>query len=179
LPLATSLIAGEEVGCTLGAHPLHWADVATTSFFPAKPLGCYGDGGAVLTDDADLAELMDSLRVHGKAVAGDLAGRRFDHDPKYLNMRVGLNSRLDTIQAAILLQKEEIVLRNAVAARYAQALDGGVRTPPVIADGVSVWAQYTIETPNRDGLAAHLKTKGVPTAVYYPCPMHTQSVYTR
>jgi dTDP-4-amino-4,6-dideoxygalactose transaminase len=172
--------SAQGFGSTLnGAHPLHWADVATTSFFPAKPLGCYGDGGAVLTDDADLAELMDSLRVHGKAVAGDLAGRRFDHDPKYLNMRVGLNSRLDTIQAAILLQKEEIVLRNAVAARYAQALDGGVRTPPVIADGVSVWAQYTIETPNRDGLAAHLKTKGVPTAVYYPCPMHTQSVYTR
>src|ERR1700744_2435427 len=80
-------------------------DAAATSFFPAKPLGCYGDGGAVLTDDAGLAERIDSLRVHGKATASDVAGQDFGHDPKYLNMRVGLNSRLDTIQAAVLIEK--------------------------------------------------------------------------
>jgi dTDP-4-amino-4,6-dideoxygalactose transaminase len=175
--------SAQGFGSTLnGAHPLHWADVATTSFFPAKPLGCYGDGGAVLTDDADLAELMDSLRVHGKAVAGDLAGRRFDHDPKYLNMRVGLNSRLDTIQAAILLKKldvfpEEIERRNRIAERYRRGLANLVGTPEVIAGGVSTWAQYTIESDDRDGLGAHLKRAGVPTAVYYPCPMHEQTAY--
>jgi len=176
--------SAQGFGCTLdGKHPLHWADVATTSFFPAKPLGCYGDGGAVLTNDQTLWDLMDSYRVHGKAVGPDLEGKTFDHDPKYLNTRIGMNSRLDTIQAAILIEKlaifaEEIALRQVVADRYAEGLKGAVRsTPAVIDGGVSVWAQYVIEHENRDGLAAHLKTQGVPTAVYYPVPMHVQAPY--
>jgi dTDP-4-amino-4,6-dideoxygalactose transaminase len=176
--------SAQGFGCTLnGQHPGHWADVTTTSFFPAKPLGCYGDGGAVLTDDEALAERMDSLRVHGKAVKSDIAGRTFDHDPKYLNMRIGMNSRLDTLQAAILIEKlnvfaDEIVLRNAVADRYAANLPASVtQIPSVIAGGISTWAQYTIEHANRDGLAAHLKASGVPSAVYYPVPMDIQSAY--
>ncbi|HZL00537.1 MAG TPA: DegT/DnrJ/EryC1/StrS aminotransferase family protein [Caulobacteraceae bacterium] len=176
--------SAQGFGGTIGGrHPIHWADVATTSFFPAKPLGCYGDGGAVVTNDAALWERMDSLRVHGKATASDVAGRDFRHDPKYLNMRVGMNSRLDTLQAAILLEKlavfpEEIERRGAVAARYGRGLGGRVAsTPAVIESGISTWAQYTIEHENRDGLAAHLKTAGVPTAVYYPVPLHQQVCY--
>lgn len=171
-------------GCTLnGKHPVSWADAATTSFFPAKPLGCYGDGGAVLTNDDDLAQVLDSLRVHGKAVARDLEGRTFEHDPKYLNMRVGMNSRLDTIQAAILIEKlaifpDEIERRNRIAERYNRLLAPHVASVPGMIDGgVSVWAQYTIEHDDRDGLATHLKTQGVPTAVYYPIPMHHQPAY--
>jgi len=178
--------SAQGFGCTLnGQHPGHWADVTTTSFFPAKPLGCYGDGGAVLTDDADLAERMDSLRVHGKAVKSDIAGRTFDHDPKYLNMRIGMNSRLDTIQAAILIEKlslfaEEIVLRNQVADRYAAGFaSSAAKAPSVIEGGLSTWAQYTIEHPDRDGLAAHLKSQSIPSAVYYPVPMHMQSAYSQ
>jgi dTDP-4-amino-4,6-dideoxygalactose transaminase len=175
--------SAQGFGCTLGGqHPIHWADVTTTSFFPAKPLGCYGDGGAVLSKDARFHDLLVSLRVHGQAVKSDLEGRTFDHDPKYLNMRVGMNSRMDTLQAAVLLQKltifaDEIAARNKVAARYAEGLGDVVRAPPVIADGVSVWAQYVIETDDRDGLAAHLKGEGVPTAVYYPVPLHQQAPY--
>ena len=176
--------SAQGFGCTLnGKHPIHWADVATTSFFPAKPLGCYGDGGAVLCKDQDLWDLMDSYRVHGKAVTPDLVGRTFEHETKYLNTRIGMNSRLDSIQAAILIEKlaifaEEIDLRQAVANRYAEGLAGSVTsTPKVIDGGVSVWAQYVIEHANRDGLAAHLKTQGVPTAVYYPVQMHVQAPY--
>jgi UDP-2-acetamido-2-deoxy-ribo-hexuluronate aminotransferase len=176
--------SAQGFGCTLnGHHPIHWADVTTTSFFPAKPLGAYGDGGAVLTNDQALWDRMDSYRVHGKAVAEDLAGRVFEHEAKYLNARVGMNSRLDTLQAAILLEKlvifpEEIEMRQVVANRYAEGLAGAVlATPKVIDGGVSVWAQYVIEHENRDGLAAHLKTQGVPTAVYYPVPMHQQEPY--
>jgi dTDP-4-amino-4,6-dideoxygalactose transaminase len=175
--------SAQGFGCTLdGKHPLHWADAASTSFFPAKPLGCYGDGGAVLVKDALVWEVMDSLRVHGKAVAHDKIDTG-DHDPKYLNTRIGMNSRLDSIQAAILLEKlkifaEEIDLRNAVADRYAAGLAGHVRaTPAVIDGGVSVWAQYVIEVEDRDGLIAHLKAAGVPTAVYYPVPIHLQAPY--
>ena len=175
--------SAQGFGCTLhGQHPIAWADVATTSFFPAKPLGAYGDGGAVLTNDGALWDVMDSLRVHGKAVADDLKGRTFDHDPKYLNMRIGMNSRLDTLQAAILIEKlnvfpEEIAARQAAADRYAKGLIGVVRTPMVIESGQSVWAQYTIEHEDPDSLAAHLKTQGVPTARYYPIPMHRQAPY--
>lgn len=177
--------SAQGFGCTLnGEHPIKWADVTTTSFFPAKPLGCYGDGGAVLTNDDALAELLDSVRVHGKATKSDTAGRTFEHDPKYLNMRIGRNSRLDTIQAAILLKKlaifeEEIELRNAVARRYVEALGDVAGVPAVIAGGVSTWAQFTIETPRRDALGAHLKTAGIPTAVYYPIPLHRQAAYER
>lgn len=176
--------SAQGFGCTIdGAHPLKWADVTTTSFFPAKPLGCYGDGGAVLTNDDELAQLMDSIRVHGKAVAVDLKDRTFDHDPKYLNMRIGLNSRLDTIQAAVLIEKlkvfaQEIEWRNAAAARYNDGLRPHVaKVPDVPAGNISNWAQYTIEHPNRDGLAAHLKANDVPTAVYYPIPLHLQPAY--
>ena len=176
--------SAQGFGCTIdGAHPLEWADVTTTSFFPAKPLGCYGDGGAVLTNDDDLAQLMDSIRVHGKAVGVDLKDRTFDHDPKYLNMRIGLNSRLDTIQAAVLIEKlkvfaQEIEWRNAAAARYNEGLRPHVaKVPDVPAGNVSNWAQYTVEHSDRDALAAHLKDQGVPTAVYYPIPLHLQPAY--
>ncbi|HTX48321.1 MAG TPA: DegT/DnrJ/EryC1/StrS aminotransferase family protein [Caulobacteraceae bacterium] len=176
--------SAQGFGCTLnGEHPVHWADAATTSFFPAKPLGAYGDGGAVLTDDADLAERMDSLRVHGKMTKSDINGHHWDHDPKYFNARIGMNSRLDTMQAAILIEKlavfaDEIELRQTVARRYSAGLKGHVcATPTVIAGGRSTWAQYVIEHHDRDGLAAHLKAVGVPTAVYYPVPMHRQAPY--
>lgn len=177
--------SAQGFGCTLNSkHPLHWADVTATSFYPAKPLGCYGDGGAVLTNDAAMWELMDSVRIHGKAVASDTQGRSFDHDPKYLNFRIGMNSRLDTIQAAILLQKlevfaEEITLRNRVADRYAEGLKDAVTTPTVIAGGVSTWAQYTVEANDRDGFQVRLREKGVPTAVYYPVPLHQQACYAQ
>ena len=160
--------SAQGFGCTLnGRHPMAWADVTTTSFFPAKPLGCYGDGGATLVNDDEEAAVYRSLAVHGQGV------------DKYDNIRIGMNSRLDTIQAAILLEKlaifaDEIILRNRVADRYADALRGLVTTPVVIEGGVSTWAQYTIEHDDRDGLGAHLKSKGVPTAMYYPKPIHQQ-----
>ena len=169
--------SAQGFGCTLqGRHPLSWSDAATTSFFPAKPLGAYGDGGAVLTNDAELHAVLVSLRNHG-------AGQ-----DKYDNVRIGMNSRLDTIQAAILLEKldafpGEIAARNAAADRYAALLEGAVRTPAVIAGGVSTWAQYTVEVPGgdgaRDALMAALKARGVPTAAYYPRPIHRSSAYTR
>jgi dTDP-4-amino-4,6-dideoxygalactose transaminase len=176
--------SAQGFGCTLdGEHPIHWADVATTSFFPAKPLGAYGDAGAVLCKDARLHDLLVSLRVHGQAVKSDLEGQVFEHDPKYLNVRIGMNGRMDTLQAAVLLQKltifeDEIAARNRVADRYAQSLAGVVRTPGVIEGGRSVWAQYTVETEGRDALAAALRDRGVPTAVYYPIPIHKQQVYS-
>ena len=110
-------------GCTLnGRQPLEWADVATASFFPAKPLGCYGDGGAILTNDDSLAGLIDSIRIHGKASAEDMAAKKYDNDPRYLNMRIGVNSRLDALQAAILSEKlkiypDELKKRDAIAQR--------------------------------------------------------------
>jgi dTDP-4-amino-4,6-dideoxygalactose transaminase len=174
--------SAQGFGCTLhGRHPMAWADVVTTSFFPAKPLGAYGDGGAVFMNDPDLWERMDSLRVHGKATPSD--GVIPGHDPKYLNARVGMNSRLDTIQAAILLEKlaifeEEIAARQVVADRYSAGLgEVCLRTPTVIPGGRSTWAQYVVEHRDRDGLAAHLKAAEVPTAIYYPVPMHRQKPY--
>ena len=176
--------SAQGFGCTLdGRHPIHWADVATTSFFPAKPLGCYGDGGAVLSKDGRFHDLLVSLRVHGQAVKSDIEGKTFEHDPKYLNVRIGMNSRMDTIQAAVLIEKlkifeDEIAARNRVADRYAAGLSDLVKTPTVMAGGVSVWAQYTIEVDGRDDLAPYLREKGVPTAVYYPIPIHMQGVYS-
>jgi dTDP-4-amino-4,6-dideoxygalactose transaminase len=176
--------SAQGFGCTLGGkHPIHWADVATTSFFPAKPLGCYGDGGAVLSKDAGFHDLLVSLRVHGQAVKSDIEGKTFEHDPKYLNVRIGMNSRMDTIQAAILIEKlkifeDEIAARNRVADRYAAALGDVVKTPTVADGGVSVWAQYTIELSGRDQLGPYLREQGVPTAVYYPIPIHKQGVYS-
>jgi dTDP-4-amino-4,6-dideoxygalactose transaminase len=163
--------SAQAFGCTLqGRQPLDWADVTTTSFFPAKPLGCYGDGGAVLTNDGELHAVLASLRNHGAGV------------DKYDNVRIGMNSRLDTLQAAILLEKlkafpAEIERRNRIADRYAQGLAGAARTPTVIDGGVSTWAQYTIEVESRDGLAAALREQGIPTATYYPRPLHVQTAY--
>ena len=176
--------SAQGFGCTLnGRHPIHWADATTLSFFPAKPLGAYGDGGAVLMKDEALMDHLVSLRVHGQATAADAAAQGFAHDPKYLNMRIGLNSRLDTIQAAVLIEKlkvfaEEIEWRNAAAARYNEGLRPHVaKVPDVPAGKVSNWAQYTVEHSDRDALAAHLKDQGVPTAVYYPIPLHLQPAY--
>src|SRR5580658_9864173 len=147
--------------------------ITATSFFPAKPLGCYGDGGAIFTDDAKFAEVLRSVRVHGQG------------SDKYDNVRLGLTGRLDTIQAAVLIEKlkifdDEIAARNKVAERYAQGL-GNVVTVPNLASGrTSVWAQYTIRLPpgtDRDAFAAALKTEGVPTAIYYPKSMHQQTAY--
>jgi dTDP-4-amino-4,6-dideoxygalactose transaminase len=144
-----------------------------TSFFPAKPLGCFGDGGAIFTDDAELAATLRSIRVHGQG------------SDKYDNVRLGLTGRLDTMQAAILIEKlkifdDEIAARNTVAERYARGL-GNVVTVPHLASGcTSVWAQYTIRLPkgvDRDGFAAVLKAQGVPTAIYYVKSMHQQTAY--
>jgi len=146
--------------------------ITATSFFPAKPLGCYGDGGAVLTDDDGLAEALRSLRVHGQG------------SDKYDNVRIGLASRLDTIQAAILSEKlkifpDEIDARNKAARRYSEGLGDVVTVPAVPAGSTSVWAQYTIRVPGgrRDALGAALKAEGVPTAIYYPIPLHRQQAY--
>jgi len=164
--------SAQGFGTTLnGKHPQHWADATTTSFFPAKPLGCYGDGGAILADDDELISVLRSLRIHGKGV------------DKYDNVRVGVNSRLDTLQAAILLPKlaifaEEIEKRNIVASRYVEALRGHAMRVPAVMDGViSTWAQFTIEVPDHADFAAKLKEKGIPTARYYPKPVHQQTAY--
>jgi dTDP-4-amino-4,6-dideoxygalactose transaminase len=147
--------------------------IATTSFFPAKPLGCYGDGGALFTSDDELAALMKSYRVHGKG------------SHKYDNERIGINSRLDTLQAAVLLEKlaiyaDEIALRQIVAQRYADGIGDALITPAVPTDCQSVWAQYTVRArsgQDRDAIMAALKDAGVPTVVYYPRPLHQQTAY--
>jgi dTDP-4-amino-4,6-dideoxygalactose transaminase len=147
--------------------------VMATSFFPAKPLGCFGDGGAIFTDDDNLAETLRSIRVHGQG------------SDKYDNVRLGLTGRLDTIQAAILIEKlkifeDEIVARNKVAERYARGLGNIVTVPHVAGGCTSIWAQYTIRLPkgtDRDGFAADLKAQGIPTAIYYVKSMHQQTAY--
>jgi dTDP-4-amino-4,6-dideoxygalactose transaminase len=146
------------------------AKLTTTSFFPAKPLGCYGDGGAVFTDDPQLAAVIRSLRVHGQG------------EDKYDNVRIGINGRLDTLQAAILLTKleifaDEIQARQRAAARYHELLAGRVTTPSLREEASSTWAQYTIRSPNRDALKKRLATAGIPTAVYYSRPLHRQTAY--
>jgi dTDP-4-amino-4,6-dideoxygalactose transaminase len=144
-----------------------------TSFFPTKPLGCFGDGGAIFTDDDELADTLRSIRVHGQG------------SDKYDNVRLGLTGRLDTMQAAVLIEKlkifeDEIAARNRVAERYARSL-GNVVTVPRLASGcTSIWAQYTIRLPkgtDRDGFAAALKAQGIPTMVYYTKSMHQQTAY--
>ncbi len=161
-------------GTTHDGHPpSHWADVVTTSFFPAKPLGCYGDGGAVMTDDEGLLTAMKSLHVHGMGT------------DKYDNVRIGLNSRLDTLQAAVLLVKmdvfeAEIEMRNAVAKRYIEGLTGHVLKLPPMGNHIrNTWAQFTIEVADPDGLQAALGAQGVPSARYYPKPVHCQSAYKK
>jgi dTDP-4-amino-4,6-dideoxygalactose transaminase len=147
-------------------------DAAATSFFPAKPLGCYGDGGATFTNDDALAELLRSIRIHGQ-------GR-----DKYENVRIGVNSRLDTIQAAILLEKlkifpAEIEERERIAVGYNQRLgqSNKIRVPRVIAGAQSTWAQYTIQVSDRDKVQTSLKERGIPTAIYYPIPLSHQKGY--
>lgn len=174
--------AAQGFGGTIdGKQSLNWAKATATSFYPAKPLGCYGDGGAVVTNDDALLDRLISYRVHGGATAADAAN--FAHEAKYLNVRIGMNSRLDTIQAAVLVEKlaifaEEIELRQAVARRYNAGLDGFVSSVPYVKAGfISTWAQYTIEHENRDGLQAALREKGIPSAVYYPIPLHQQPGY--
>ena len=177
--------SAQGFGTTIGGvQPLEYCVATATSFYPAKPLGCYGDGGAVVTNDDALMERLISFRVHGGATPTDAATMKFEHETKYLNVRIGMNSRLDTLQAAVLIEKlnifaEEIELRQAVAARYAEKLGSKVLSVPHVKPGVvSTWAQYVIEHENRDGLQAHLRTAGVPTAVYYPIPLHQQPGYS-
>jgi dTDP-4-amino-4,6-dideoxygalactose transaminase len=163
--------AAQSFGAQINGKPVGtFGDATATSFFPAKPLGCYGDGGAVFTDDLDLAETMRSLRVHGKGT------------DKYDTVRVGLNARLDTMQAAVLLAKleifdDELERRAEVACRYDEALVASVTTPYRPADRSSAWAQYTIRLEERDRVAQDLRDSGVPTAVYYPRPLHEQPAF--
>ena len=164
---------GAEVN---GKKACQLADMACTSFFPAKPLGCYGDGGMCFTDNDELAETMQSLRVHGKG------------HHKYDNVRIGINGRLDTIQAAVLLAKfdifaEEIQLRQKVAQRYSAGLDGHVSlvTPHIPSGYLSAWAQYSIlakDDAHRSDLQARLKESDIPTAIYYPKPLHLQTAFS-
>ena len=157
---------GRKVG-TIG-------DATATSFFPAKPLGCYGDGGAIFTDDSELDAVLRSLRNHGQGA------------DRYEYARIGMNGRLDTIQAAVLIEKlrifaDEIAARDAVAARYEAGLSDIAITPQVMEGSSSVWAQYTLRIPGFDRAAfqASLRDAGVPTAIYYPRPLHRQDAYAR
>lgn len=158
---------GDRKACTFG-------DISTTSFFPAKPVGGYGDGGAVFTDNDEWAQLIDSYHIHGKG------SNRYD------NIRIGMNSRLDSLQAAILLVKlkafsdYELEDVNKVAERYTEQLHDVVKTPVVPQDFYSSWAQYTIRVENKEvraGLQAVLKAQDIPTAIYYPIPMHRQTAF--
>ena len=166
--------AAQSFGASWDGVPVgQLADLTCTSFFPAKPLGCYGDGGAVFTDDDDKAEIMRSCRVHGM-------GRT-----RYENIRIGMTARLDTMQAAVLDAKldifeDELARRQQVAARYAAMLGNLVETPRLAGAATSSWAQYTITLPqgaDRDHIAAVMREQGVPTAIYYPVPMHEQPPY--
>ena len=165
--------AAQSFGATYRGRKLGTFGAATaTSFFPAKPLGCYGDGGAVFTDDDALAARVKSLRVHGEGA------------DKYDASRIGITGRLDSIQAAVLIEKlkifpEEIAARDQIAARYAQGLAEVATVPRAGNQATSVWAQYTIRLKpgRRDGLAAALKTQGIPTAIYYAKPLHRQAAY--
>ena len=158
---------GDQKACTFG-------DISTTSFFPAKPVGCYGDGGAVFTDNDEWAALLESYHIHGKG------------SDRYDNVRIGLNSRLDSIQAAILLVKlkafrdHELVDVNQVAERYTEKLKGVVKTPEIPKGFYSSWAQYTIQIHNKEvraKLQEALKAEDIPTAIYYPIPMHRQTAF--
>lgn len=158
---------GDRKACTFG-------DISTTSFFPAKPVGCYGDGGAVFTDNDAWAELLESYHIHGKG------------SDRYDNIRIGMNSRMDSVQAAILLVKlkafkaYELEDVNKVAARYTMKLQDVVKTPIVPEGFYSSWAQYTLQVDNKEvraGLQTALKALDIPTAVYYPIPMHRQTAF--
>jgi len=163
----------QSTGCRRdGKSTIEYADIATTSFFPAKPLGCYGDGGAILLKSRELEARIRSLAFHGRS---DVP---FDHD------KIGFNSRLDSLQAAILSEKlkifpDEITERNNVAERYADILGGKIkRAPQTSADCLSTWAQYAIEVDNRDAFLDYMRAQNLPVAAYYPRPIHEQSAYT-
>lgn len=160
-------------GMADGRKACSFGDISTTSFFPSKPLGCYGDGGAVFTDNDEWADRLASLRVHGKG------------DDKYDNVRIGMNSRLDTIQAAVLLQKlsfleEELKICGQVAEKYSERLQNFVKIPAELGSMRSAWAQYTIclkDTNERERVIAQMKADGIPSAVYYKKPMHRQKAF--
>jgi UDP-2-acetamido-2-deoxy-ribo-hexuluronate aminotransferase len=146
------------------------AKVTATSFFPAKPLGCYGDGGMIFTDEKDICDQLLSIRVHGQGA------------DKYTNVRVGINGRMDSLQAAVLLAKleifsEEIGLRQEVAGRYNQMLAGAVHVPKVLNENISAWAQYSVLHPRRDEIIKKLRENNIPTAIYYPIPLHLQEAF--
>lgn len=158
---------GDNNACSFG-------EISTTSFFPAKPLGCYGDGGAIFTDNLDTAEYIKSLRVHGKG------------SHKYENINIGYNSRLDTIQAAILLEKlkifdSEVVKKNEIAAFYTSALEDveGIIVPRIPSGYTSSWAQYTLRVNRREELMSYLKSQGIPTTIYYPKTMSQTKALTK
>lgn len=167
--------SAQGFGGRIGNRPAgSFGDISTTSFFPAKPLGCYGDGGAIFTDHDEWAAMLKSLRIHGKGTS------------KYDNIRIGVNSRLDTLQAAILLPKlqafidYELEQVNIAADNYTKLLDGVVKTPLVKEDYYSSWAQYTIQLPTlkcRDGLKEYLGQNGIPSMVYYQKPMRRQLAF--
>jgi dTDP-4-amino-4,6-dideoxygalactose transaminase len=163
---AAQSMGGSAGGTMCGA----FGHVGSTSFYPAKPLGCYGDGGAMFTNDGALAEKLRSFAFHGKG------------ETQYDNVRIGINSRLDTLQAAILIEKlaileDEMVARQVVADRYAKGLGDIVKASRNLGHSRSAWAQYAIETPKRDGLKAHLGEKGIPSVIYYVKPLHEQVAY--
>lgn len=168
--------AAQSFGASWNKKPVgQFGAVTATSFFPAKPLGCYGDGGAIFTADDTIAEIARSCRIHGQG-----------HD-KYENVHIGMTARLDTLQAAVLLAKleifdDELIKRQQVAERYHKLLEDIVRTPKLAPEASSSWAQYVIRLPqgtDRTALQSAMKAQGVPTAIYYPRPMHTQPVYQR
>jgi len=164
--------AAQSFGATYkGKKACSLADIAATSFFPAKPLGCYGDGGAVFTNNKELAEKLESLRVHGKGT------------DKYDNVRIGINGRFDSLQAAIVLAKmevfaQEVEMRQAVALRYSEGLKNSVSVPYIPEGYMSVWAQYSILSDKKDTCMQNLTKAGIPTAVYYPKPLHLQTAFS-
>jgi len=165
--------AAQAIGGTAGDRKCgSFGHVAATSFYPAKPLGCYGDGGAMFTNDSALAEKLRSFAFHGKG------------ETQYDNIHIGINSRLDTLQAAILLEKlaileDEMIARQTVAQRYAEGLGDVVKASANLTGSRSAWAQYAIETPDRDALKVHLQENGIPSVIYYVKPLHSQVAYSR
>ena len=163
--------AAQSFGATYkGRYSCNLSTVGCTSFFPSKPLGCYGDGGACFTNDDDVAQAMREIRNHGQ-------------QSRYQHVRLGFNGRLDTLQAAILLTKlevfdDEIKRRNRIAREYSSMLDGAFTTPYVESHNLSAWAQYTIEVSNRVQVQERLAAEGIPTAVHYPLPIHLQPVFS-
>ncbi|MEX2374183.1 MAG: DegT/DnrJ/EryC1/StrS family aminotransferase [Dehalococcoidia bacterium] len=163
--------AAQSLGASVLGHPVgSLADATATSFFPAKPLGCYGDGGSVFTDDKQLGDAIRSIRSHGKGSS------------KYEAERIGLNARLDTLQAAVLISKlevfpQELVFRSKIAHRYRDGLSGLAMLQSVPPNVKSAWAQFTLRTKNRDALATALGSVGIDTAIYYPYPIHRQRAY--